>query len=69
MPTFTQVKKWIQEAAAQLGAEISNRKAKHYAGEWLIIQDAMLSYDSLTYKDETGEEACKRWFMDQVVAA
>lgn len=62
MPNFIQVKKWIQEAAEMMGARISNRKAKHLAGEWLLVQDATLSYNSLTYSDSTGEEACKRWF-------
>lgn len=69
MPNFIQVKKWIQEAAELMGAKVSNRKAKHYAGEWLLTQDAELSYNSLTYSDSTGEEACKRWFMEQAVTA
>ena len=67
MPNFIQVKKWIQEAAELMGAKISGRKAKHYAGEYLLTLDAQLSYNSLTYSDTTGEEACKRWFMEQAV--
>ena len=69
MPTFIQVRKWIQEAAQLMGAKISVRKAKHYAGEYLLTLDAELSYNSLTYSDSTGEEACKRWFMEQAVTA
>ena len=69
MPNFIQVKKWIQEAAELMGAKISGRKAKHYAGEYLLTLDAELSYNALTYSDPTGEQACKAWFMSQAVVA
>lgn len=69
MPNFIQVKKWIQEQAETTGVQISSRKAKHLAGEWLMLQDPLLSYNSLTYSDTTGEAACKAWFLRQVVAA
>lgn len=68
MPNFMQVRDWIKEAADLMGARISNRKAKHYAGEWLLLQDAALSYNSLTYSDTTGEKACKAWFIKEVAA-
>lgn len=68
MPTFIQVRDWIRDAAREMGASISSRKAKHYAGEYMLNLDTDL-YHSITYSDPTGEEACKRWFMDQAVTS
>ena len=62
MPSFMQVRDWIREAAREMGAQISGRKAKHYAGEYLLTLEG-LAHSTITYSDPTGEEACKRWFM------
>lgn len=69
MPTFIQVKRWILEAAEEMGAEMSTRKAKGLAGDYLTAMDAdpMLRYSVLTYSDTTGEAAVRNWF--QTVAA
>lgn len=69
MPTFIEVKRWILEAAQEMGAEMSVRKAKGLAGDYLTAMDAdpTLRYSVLTYSDPTGEAAVRRWF--QAVAA
>ena len=69
MPTFVQVKQWILEAAAEMGAKMSVRRAKGLAGDYLAAIDAdpTLRYSVLTYSDPTGEAAVRRWF--QQVAA
>lgn len=65
MPTFIEVKKWIIEAAREMGAEMSTRRAKGLAGDYLAAIDAdpTLRYSVLTYADPTGEAAVRRWFM------
>lgn len=64
MPTFIQVKEWIREAGEHYGVKVSVRHAKSLAGAYMtsIEADPQLSYNSLTYTDTTGEEACRRWF-------
>ena len=64
MPNFIEVKKWIREAAKEIGAYVPECQAKFYAGEFLTSMDpdTFLRTSSLTYSDPTGEKACKEWF-------
>ena len=59
-PGFVQVKKWILEAAAELGADISVRHAKSLAGDWLAASTHD-DYSRLTYADPVGEGVARRW--------
>lgn len=69
MPSFVDVKRWILEAAREMGANVSTRRAKSLAGDYLtgLERDPGLRYSVLTYNDPTGEQAVRRWF--QSVAA
>ena len=64
MPSFVDVKRWILEAAREMGANVSTRRAKSLAGDYLtaLEDDPLLRYSVLTYDDPTGEQAVRRWF-------
>ena len=55
MPTFVDVKRWILEAAREMGANVSTRRAKSLAGDYLtaLEDDPLLRYSVLTYDDPT----------------
>lgn len=59
-PSFTQVKTWVLEAAAELDAKMSVRKAKGLAGDFLNA-GADDDYKRIVYSDVVGEGVVKRW--------
>lgn len=63
MPTFVELRKMIQLAAAELGAKVSGNRAKSLAAALLTQQS---DYSTLTYKDTVGEEAVRRWLRDML---
>lgn len=64
MPTFIQIKKWIIEEAALVSAEMTVRRAKALAGEYMttIDPDAGLRYSTISHSDPVAEAAVKAWF-------
>lgn len=68
MPNFVAVKKWIREAAAETGAQVSERHAKALAGSYMttVEADSALRFSSTTYADPTAEAAVKAWFRRKV---
>lgn len=64
MPTFKDAKRWIREAARELGAQLNGREAQALAGAYLttLDTDPQLRQSSITYGDPTGERAVKAWF-------
>lgn len=71
MPTFKQVKSWIRQAAESYGAYVSEKHAQSLAGAYMtsMESDPQLTYNSLTYSDETGEQAVRRWFASRLAVA
>lgn len=73
-PSFIQVKKWIIDAAPDYDLQMSGRRAKQLAGEYLASLDPELDEGRTDYADPTGTEAVKRWMkawvngMEQVAA-
>lgn len=65
IPSFMQVRDWIKEAGQFYGVSVSVRHAKSLAGKYLDS----LEHNPLTYSDETGEEACRRWFASRCALA
>lgn len=68
MPNFVLVKQWIKAEAKNLGGYISERQAKALAGSYMtnFEDDPALRSSSLTYRDSTGEEACRAWFRNKI---
>lgn len=64
MLTFKNVKQWIREEARSVGAQLSGKEAQAMAGAYMTEMDSdpALRYSSLTYADNTGEQAVKAWF-------
>lgn len=67
MPKFTEVKRWIREAASEIGFYLPEMQAKALAGAWMTAydDDPALRYSVLTYADSTGEQAVKTWFKEK----
>ncbi|GAA4047631.1 hypothetical protein GCM10023063_38740 [Arthrobacter methylotrophus] len=60
IPTFTTIKSWILEAAAESNIVMSTRRAKKMAGDYLTRNDPD-SYSRLAYSDPVGESVARRW--------
>ena len=59
-PSFVTVKKWIKEAAVELGSRMSERQAKSLAGDFLNAGSDD-DYKRIVYSDPVGEGVAKRW--------
>jgi hypothetical protein len=59
--SFIQIKKWIIEAAPLHGVDITGRRAKALAGEYMAGLDPELDDGRTDYADPTGNEAVRRW--------
>ena len=70
---FVQIKHWIRDAARGYGAHLTREEirglASAYITEKQVREDIGDGMDCLTYSDETGAEAVKRWLADVWEAA
>jgi hypothetical protein len=74
MPGFMgQVKQWIRDAAEEYGAHLTEEHAQALTGAYVthmqVMEDVGEDVDRLTYDDQTGREAVRRWFAAALAVA